>query len=168
MLMSCFRLCYGVLFPQRHRSQRPRVSLRLGHRPAVPRWCLLLWYTQLRLLPLHHSRPHAQKPLVLWHTSRGGAHSKHLFTSYGEPTLTMSSFFVNDPQYVPGKDPKYIFYNSVVSNDTQLTVRNQPVNYTFSCTYRAAYLVNNAIFSQRLAADPHDQFRSHVWTACSH
>lgn len=52
-------------------------------------------------------------------------------------------------QYMPGKDPKYIFYNSIVSNDTSLTVRNQPVNYTFSCTYRAAYLVNNAVFSQR-------------------
>lgn len=53
------------------------------------------------------------------------------------------------PQYMPGKDPKYIFYNSIVSNDTSLTVRNQPVNYTFSCLYRAAYLVNNAVFSQR-------------------
>lgn len=52
-------------------------------------------------------------------------------------------------QYQPGKDPKHIFYNSIVSNDTSLTVRNQPVNYTFSCTYRAAYLVNNAVFSQR-------------------
>lgn len=52
-------------------------------------------------------------------------------------------------QYVGGKDPKYIFYNSIVSNDSSLTVRNQPVNYTFSCTYRAAYLVNNAVFSQR-------------------
>lgn len=50
---------------------------------------------------------------------------------------------------MPGKDPKYIFYNSIVSNDTSLTVRNQPVNYTFSCMYRAAYLVNNAVFSQR-------------------
>lgn len=52
-------------------------------------------------------------------------------------------------QYVGGKDPRYIFYNSIVSNDSSLTVRNQPVNYTFSCTYKAAYLVNNAVFSQR-------------------
>ncbi|XP_035258143.1 beta-tectorin isoform X2 [Anguilla anguilla] len=54
-------------------------------------------------------------------------------------------------EYMGGKDPKYVFYNSIVSNDTSLTVRNQPVNYTFSCTYRAAYLVNNAVFSQRVA-----------------
>lgn len=53
------------------------------------------------------------------------------------------------PQYMPGKDPKYIFINSIVSNDTLLTVRHQPVNYTFSCVYRAAYLVNHAVFSQR-------------------
>lgn len=52
-------------------------------------------------------------------------------------------------KYMPGKDAKYVFYNSIVSNDTSLTVRNQPVNYTFSCVYRAAYLVNNAVFSQR-------------------
>lgn len=50
---------------------------------------------------------------------------------------------------MPGKDPKYIFFNSIVSNDTLLTVRHQPVNYTFSCVYRAAYLVNHAVFSQR-------------------
>ncbi|KAJ8365225.1 hypothetical protein SKAU_G00140560 [Synaphobranchus kaupii] len=54
-------------------------------------------------------------------------------------------------EYMAGKDPKYVFYNSIVSNDTSLTVRNQPINYTFSCTYRAAYLVNNAVFSQRVA-----------------
>uniref|UniRef100_A0A673JFQ4 Beta-tectorin-like n=1 Tax=Sinocyclocheilus rhinocerous TaxID=307959 RepID=A0A673JFQ4_9TELE len=54
-------------------------------------------------------------------------------------------------EYVGGKDPRYIFYNSIVSNDSSLTVRNQPVNYTFSCTYKAAYLVNNAVFSQRVA-----------------
>lgn len=66
---------------------------------------------------------------------------------YGE-SLSPSHPF-RSPQYMPGKDPKYIFYNSVVSNDTSLTVRNQPVNYTFSCLYRAAYLVNNAVFSQR-------------------
>uniref|UniRef100_A0A8C9SE01 Tectorin beta n=1 Tax=Scleropages formosus TaxID=113540 RepID=A0A8C9SE01_SCLFO len=47
--------------------------------------------------------------------------------------------------------PKYVFHNYIISNDTSLTVRNQPVNYSFSCTYRAAYLVNNAVFSQRVA-----------------
>ncbi|XP_036427615.1 beta-tectorin isoform X1 [Colossoma macropomum] len=57
-------------------------------------------------------------------------------------------------EYVGGKDPKYIFYNSIVSNDSSLTVRNQPVNYTFSCTYKAAYLVNNAVFSQSLFTKP--------------
>uniref|UniRef100_A0A3Q3J478 ZP domain-containing protein n=1 Tax=Monopterus albus TaxID=43700 RepID=A0A3Q3J478_MONAL len=61
------------------------------------------------------------------------------------------SYCGTQSEYLPGKDPKYIFYNSIVSNDTSLTVRNQPVNYTFSCTYRAAYLVNNAVFSQRVA-----------------
>ncbi|KAM6964507.1 beta-tectorin [Tautogolabrus adspersus] len=61
------------------------------------------------------------------------------------------SYCGTQSEYMPGKDPKYIFYNSIVSNDTSLTVRNQPVNYTFSCIYRAAYLVNNAVFSQRVA-----------------
>uniref|UniRef100_A0A3B4AMH0 ZP domain-containing protein n=1 Tax=Periophthalmus magnuspinnatus TaxID=409849 RepID=A0A3B4AMH0_9GOBI len=61
------------------------------------------------------------------------------------------SYCATQSEYIPGKDPKYIFYNSIVSNDTTLTVRNQPVNYTFSCMYRAAYLVNNAVFSQRVA-----------------
>lgn len=61
------------------------------------------------------------------------------------------SYCSTQSEYIPGKDPKYIFYNSIVSNDTTLTVRNQPVNYTFSCMYRAAYLVNNAVFSQRVA-----------------
>ncbi|TRY64640.1 hypothetical protein DNTS_003092, partial [Danionella cerebrum] len=54
-------------------------------------------------------------------------------------------------EYIGGKDPRYIFFNSIVSNDSSVTVRNQPVNYTFSCTYKAAYLVNNAVFSQRVA-----------------
>ncbi|TDG97801.1 hypothetical protein EPR50_G00211500 [Perca flavescens] len=59
------------------------------------------------------------------------------------------SYCGTQSEYMPGKDPKYVFYNSIVSNDTSLTVRNQPVNYTFNCMYRAAYLVNNAVFSQR-------------------
>lgn len=57
-------------------------------------------------------------------------------------------------QYIPGKDARYVFFNSVVSNDTSLTLRNQPVNYTFSCVYRATYLVNNAVFSQRSVNTP--------------
>ncbi|XP_053709342.1 beta-tectorin [Synchiropus splendidus] len=61
------------------------------------------------------------------------------------------SYCGTQAEYVPGKDPRYIFINSIVSNDTLLTVRNQPINFTFSCTYRAAYLVNNAVFSQRVA-----------------
>lgn len=64
----------------------------------------------------------------------------------------MLQLWILSSQYIGGKDPKYVFYNSIVSNDTLLTVRNQPVNYTFSCTYRAAYLVNNAVFSQRYAS----------------
>ncbi|KAG8008765.1 Beta-tectorin [Nibea albiflora] len=56
------------------------------------------------------------------------------------------------------------FYRFIISDltpknhsycGTQSEVRrragNQPVNYTFSCMYRAAYLVNNAVFSQRVA-----------------
>uniref|UniRef100_A0A1A8QD31 Tectorin beta n=2 Tax=Nothobranchius rachovii TaxID=451742 RepID=A0A1A8QD31_9TELE len=64
------------------------------------------------------------------------------------------SYCGTQSEYMPGKDPKYIFYNSIVSNDTSLTVRNQPVNYTFSCMYRAAYLVNNAVFSQSVFTKP--------------
>ncbi|XP_034050468.1 beta-tectorin isoform X2 [Thalassophryne amazonica] len=69
------------------------------------------------------------------------------------PDLTPKnrSYCGTQSEYLPGKDPRYVFYNAIVSNDTSLTVRNQPVNYTFSCTYRAAYLVNNAVFSQRVA-----------------
>uniref|UniRef100_A0AAY4F078 ZP domain-containing protein n=1 Tax=Denticeps clupeoides TaxID=299321 RepID=A0AAY4F078_9TELE len=69
------------------------------------------------------------------------------------PDLTPKnhSYCGTQSEYIGGKDPKYVFYNSIVSNDSSLTVRNQPVNYTFSCTYRAAYLVNNAVFSQRVA-----------------
>ncbi|CAG06543.1 unnamed protein product, partial [Tetraodon nigroviridis] len=61
------------------------------------------------------------------------------------------SYCGTQSEYMPGKDPKYIFFNSIVSNDTLLTIRHQPVNYTFSCVYRAAYLVNHAVFSQRVA-----------------
>ncbi|KAL4612999.1 beta-tectorin-like [Arapaima gigas] len=61
------------------------------------------------------------------------------------------SYCGTQSEYMDGKDPKYVFYNFIISNDTSLTVRNQPVNYSFSCTYRAAYLVNNAVFSQRVA-----------------
>nr|XP_057934222.1 beta-tectorin isoform X1 [Doryrhamphus excisus]XP_057934224.1 beta-tectorin isoform X1 [Doryrhamphus excisus] len=61
------------------------------------------------------------------------------------------SYCGTQSEYIPGKDAKYVFSNSVVSNDTSLTLRNQPVNYTFSCVYRAFYVVNNAVFSQRVA-----------------
>ncbi|XP_061612725.1 beta-tectorin isoform X1 [Phyllopteryx taeniolatus] len=69
------------------------------------------------------------------------------------PDLTPKnhSYCGTQSEYIPGKDARYIFFNSVVSNDTSLTLRNQPVNYTFSCVYRATYLVNNAVFSQRVA-----------------
>ncbi|XP_077406113.1 beta-tectorin isoform X1 [Vanacampus margaritifer] len=69
------------------------------------------------------------------------------------PDLTPKnhSYCGTQSEYIPGKDARYVFFNSVVSNDTLLTLRNQPVNYTFSCVYRATYLVNNAVFSQRVA-----------------
>nr|XP_015202922.1 PREDICTED: beta-tectorin [Lepisosteus oculatus] len=69
------------------------------------------------------------------------------------PDLTPknNSYCGTQSEYLGGKDPKYVFYNSIVSNDTSLMVRNQPVNYSFSCTYKASYLVSNAIFSQRVA-----------------
>ncbi|XP_023197229.1 beta-tectorin-like isoform X1 [Xiphophorus maculatus] len=69
------------------------------------------------------------------------------------------SYCGTQSEYMPGKDAKYVFYNSIVSNDTSLTVRNQPVNYTFSCVYRAAYLVNNAVFSQSVFTKPSAFFR---------
>ncbi|KAM9715630.1 beta-tectorin isoform 1-T1 [Menidia menidia] len=72
------------------------------------------------------------------------------------PDLTPKnhSYCGTQSEYMPGKDPKYVFHNSILSNDTLLTVRNQPVNYTFSCMYRAAYLVNNAVFSQSVFTKP--------------
>ncbi|XP_058476258.1 beta-tectorin isoform X1 [Solea solea] len=72
------------------------------------------------------------------------------------PDLTPKnhSYCGTQSEYMSGKDPKYVFYNSIVSNDTSLTVRNQPVNYTFSCMYRAAHLVNNAVFSQSVFTKP--------------
>ncbi|XP_067345352.1 beta-tectorin isoform X1 [Channa argus] len=84
-----------------------------------------------------------------------GIHSPGYFR-FIIPDLTPKnhSYCGTQSEYMPGKDPKYIFYNSIVSNDTSLTVRNQPVNYTFSCMYRAAYLVNNAVFSQSVFTKP--------------
>ncbi|KAG7492476.1 hypothetical protein MATL_G00014990 [Megalops atlanticus] len=83
-----------------------------------------------------------------------GVHSVG-FYRFAIPDLTPKnhSYCGTVSEYIGGKDPKYVFYNSIVSNDTSLTVRNQPVNYTFSCIYRAAYLVNNAVFSQSCPAD---------------
>lgn len=47
------------------------------------------------------------------------------------------------------KNPVYHFYNSIVSNDSTVIVKSQPVNYSFTCTYNANYLVNQAAFDQR-------------------
>ncbi|XP_078245656.1 beta-tectorin [Pogona vitticeps] len=49
------------------------------------------------------------------------------------------------------RSPVYHFYNSIVSNDSSVIVKSQPVNYTFTCTYHANYLVNHAAFDQRVA-----------------
>ncbi|KAF7254503.1 Beta-tectorin [Varanus komodoensis] len=49
------------------------------------------------------------------------------------------------------KSPFYHFYNFIVSNDSSVIVKNQPVNYSFTCTYHANYLVNHAAFDQRVA-----------------
>ncbi|KAM6266015.1 beta-tectorin [Porphyrio hochstetteri] len=49
------------------------------------------------------------------------------------------------------KNPVYHFYNSIVSNDSSIIVKSQPVNYSFTCTYNANYLVNQAAFDQRVA-----------------
>ncbi|KAJ6669053.1 hypothetical protein lerEdw1_007862 [Lerista edwardsae] len=49
------------------------------------------------------------------------------------------------------KNPIYHFYNSIISNDSSVIVKSQPVNYTFTCTYHANYLVNHAAFDQRVA-----------------
>ncbi|KAH0623749.1 hypothetical protein JD844_006846 [Phrynosoma platyrhinos] len=49
------------------------------------------------------------------------------------------------------KSPVYHFYNSIVSNDSSVIVKSQPVNYSFTCTYHANYLVNHAAFDQRVA-----------------
>uniref|UniRef100_A0A3P8SB75 Tectorin beta n=1 Tax=Amphiprion percula TaxID=161767 RepID=A0A3P8SB75_AMPPE len=62
------------------------------------------------------------------------------------------SYCGTQSEYMPGKDPKYIFYNSIVSNDTSLTVRNQPVNYTFSSPLqdwrqkKCIYILQNSKF----------------------
>nr|XP_033796230.1 beta-tectorin [Geotrypetes seraphini] len=49
------------------------------------------------------------------------------------------------------KNPVYHFHNSIVSNDSTLIVKNQPVNYSFTCSYSANYLLNHAAFDQRVA-----------------
>lgn len=49
------------------------------------------------------------------------------------------------------KPPIYHFYSHIVSNDSTVIVKNQPVNYSFSCTYHSTYLVNQAAFDQRVA-----------------
>ncbi|XP_054839891.1 beta-tectorin [Eublepharis macularius] len=49
------------------------------------------------------------------------------------------------------KSSIYHFYNSITSNDSSVIVKSQPVNYSFTCTYHANYLVNHAAFDQRVA-----------------
>ncbi|XP_043911775.1 beta-tectorin [Protopterus annectens] len=49
------------------------------------------------------------------------------------------------------KKPIYRFYNSIVSNDSTVAVRNQPVNFTFSCAYQADYTISNSVFDQKVA-----------------
>ncbi|KAM4636504.1 beta-tectorin [Discoglossus pictus] len=49
------------------------------------------------------------------------------------------------------KNPIYHFYNSIVSNDSTLIVKSQPVNYSFTCTYQSNYLVSHGAFDQRVA-----------------
>uniref|UniRef100_A0A4W2G0E5 Tectorin beta n=1 Tax=Bos indicus x Bos taurus TaxID=30522 RepID=A0A4W2G0E5_BOBOX len=49
------------------------------------------------------------------------------------------------------KPPIYHFYSHIVSNDSTVIVKNQPVNYSFSCTYHSTYLVDQAAFDQRVA-----------------
>ncbi|KAM6442530.1 beta-tectorin isoform 3-T11 [Liasis olivaceus] len=46
------------------------------------------------------------------------------------------------------KNPVYHFYNSIISNDSTVILKSQPVNYSFTCTYHANYLVNHAAFDQ--------------------
>uniref|UniRef100_A0A8D2ICW7 Beta-tectorin n=1 Tax=Urocitellus parryii TaxID=9999 RepID=A0A8D2ICW7_UROPR len=46
------------------------------------------------------------------------------------------------------KPPIYHFYSHIVSNDSTVVIKNQPVNYSFSCTYHSTYLVNQAAFDQ--------------------
>ncbi|XP_060097663.1 beta-tectorin isoform X1 [Heteronotia binoei] len=46
------------------------------------------------------------------------------------------------------KSSIYHFYNSITSNDSSVIVKSQPVNYSFTCTYHANYLVNHAAFDQ--------------------
>ncbi|KAM9070042.1 beta-tectorin isoform 1-T3 [Sarcophilus harrisii] len=46
------------------------------------------------------------------------------------------------------KPPIYHFFSHIVSNDSTVIVKSQPVNYSFSCTYHSTYLVNQAAFDQ--------------------
>lgn len=61
----------------------------------------------------------------------------------------LSTAHISLSHYSQFKNPMYHFYNSIVSNDSSVIVKSQPVNYSFSCTYNANYLVNQAAFDQR-------------------
>jgi len=82
---------------------------------------------------------------------------------------TASMSLSHHPQF---KNPIYHFYNSIVSNDSSVIVKSQPVNYSFTCTYNANYLVNQAAFDQRYVlfrqrTSPH--FQHHIslrWKLC--
>ncbi|XP_005996340.1 beta-tectorin [Latimeria chalumnae] len=69
------------------------------------------------------------------------------------PDLTPKnhSYCGTQSEYTEQKTPMYTFFNSIVSNDTTLTVRNQPVNYSFTCTYGAAYRLSTVSFHQNVA-----------------
>nr|XP_032805775.1 beta-tectorin-like isoform X1 [Petromyzon marinus] len=47
--------------------------------------------------------------------------------------------------------PTYVFTNWITSRDQGAGVRFQPVNYTFSCSYKARYTMETAAFDQSVA-----------------
>lgn len=61
----------------------------------------------------------------------------------------LSTAYISLSRHPQFKNPVYHFYNSIVSNDSSVIVKSQPVNYSFTCTYNANYLVNQAAFDQR-------------------
>lgn len=61
----------------------------------------------------------------------------------------LSTAHISPSHHPQFKNPMYHFYNSIISNDSSVIVKSQPVNYSFTCTYNANYLVNQAAFDQR-------------------